>query len=197
MLPTTIMLLSTLLGPPGPGGAATPEPASTAVPELLPERGPRMRLSRGFAEVVHEAGRTFWRSPVERAYLEPEGHLELGALGDLDLAWSGRGSLHLEGPGALQWTRGAFSGDGSLELFDFRSADLEVRSGGLALDLPGGVRLDMRRGAVQLVSGPAGRYLVHHLGGEAMDLAHPAPGPRGADRPNKRRNPAAAPHQPP
>ena len=173
MLPVLLLVLATDVTPPV---TAPVLDAPRRVAGLLPARGPRLRLTRGRGELVDEAGLTSYRAPLERSRLPASGHLELGALGDADLAWAGRGSLHLEGPGALAWGEAPFEPGGVLRLLDFQAADLEVRSGRLGLELPGAVHVELGRGALQVLAGSAGRYSLHHLGGEPVPVRHPGPG---------------------
>lgn len=174
------LLLLALSGPDdGPPPVTLEVPVSAPalpaeVSSLLAERGPRLRLERGRASLVDTTGLTPMYAPIERQRLSAAGHLEVGAVSELDLSWSGHGSLHMVGSGALEWTSLPFLEGGSIDLLDFRLADLEVRTGRLWLGLPGDVHLELRRGAVQLVGLSSGRYELRHLGGEPARIVQPS-----------------------
>src|SRR5262245_16235862 len=87
----------------------------------------------------------------EHALAGAEAWVETSAASAIGLVWRGQAGMKLAGPAAFQLERGP-----ALDLERFRTAEIEVRRGKLALEIAGVGWLELGAGALELASLPDG-----------------------------------------
>ncbi|MFT7484994.1 MAG: hypothetical protein ACI9F9_000840, partial [Candidatus Paceibacteria bacterium] len=98
------------------------------------------------------------------------GHLEVAPGSKASVRWQGAGSVSLVGPASVAWQAPEGSGTVRLEFSSIGTADIEVRSTPMRVDLPGAWRLQLNSGA----------YSVYCMGGGGVELVHRAGHPARA-----------------
>jgi hypothetical protein len=148
-----------------PGG----RPASTAGPLGAEATGKDLPTPPVFARLAVHAGRAtlvqgeaiaILTRVSARRDVRGEAYVEIGVLGELELAWPGAASLRVSGPAALEW-----GPSGDLRVLRAARLELEVRRGVRAVDLPGGWAVDVGRGAIGAAERATGDWLVENRGG--------------------------------
>jgi hypothetical protein len=129
-----------------------------------------VRVTGGRAELV--LGReplALTPSACPRALAAPA-YVELGARSTLELRWSGLASAAISGPAALEVGPGERP---RLQLLRLARAEIEVRRGTLALELPGGGLLALAHCALGLRALSDGRIELQHRGGAPVRILRP------------------------
>jgi hypothetical protein len=125
-----------------------------------------LRVSAGTAEVV-EADRVHALAPRSGAHaLADAAWLECGPRSALDVAWRGLASARITGAAALALGPGRV-----LAVERYEVLELEVRRGGLALELPELGRLELPAGVLQVRALSAGVHQLTNRGGTVLELA--------------------------
>ncbi|MEM7309246.1 MAG: hypothetical protein AAF682_21355 [Planctomycetota bacterium] len=187
MLPALALLLCALpVGQQAPDAAAPVADVRKELP-LRPPAESMLRIHRGGVWLVRgESIERLTRVDGSRR-VEGAAYIELGAGGEIELAWPGLASLRVTGPAALEWTPSASApNEGAVQLYRFRRLEAEVRRGRRDLRLPQGWNLSLARGAVHAEERVTGDVLVHHRGGADAHLTSRAQ--REAKLPDKVRS---------
>jgi hypothetical protein len=127
-----------------------------------------LRVSAGTAEVV-EAGRVHALAPRSGAReVAGAAWLECGPRSTLDVAWRGLASARITGPATLALGPGR-----ALAVERYEVLELEVRRGGLALELPELGGFELPAGVLRVRALPAGIQELTNRGGAVLELARP------------------------
>lgn len=132
-------------------------------------------LAEGRMTLVSDTGIQGYMGFLGNTPLAPRGMVQVAATGEVELSWTGRGSLTARGSAAIGWEGSPFDSE-PLRLPEFTDVQLEARSGELAVLLPGGVLLVAERAAVELKQRSSGVFGVHQVAGEPVLVVVPAPG---------------------
>ena len=155
------------LAPPTDEPPALP-PASPAVVRVL---SGRMSLVQG--ETIRT--RTKGSAPLR---VEGGAYLECGPASEVEISWRGRCSLRIRGSAALEWE--AAPGDPAtphLRVVRSTRLDVEVRRGGMELDLPHGWTMEVERAVLGLRELPDGTLEIRHHGGRSVRVRSRVPRP--------------------
>jgi hypothetical protein len=168
-----------------------PEPAFALADRSV---GPvRIEVVDGRAQLVTAAQIEYLVADAPPLTVSDSGHLTVRASSRVRLTWSGRASVLVHGPAALEWRapdprKGADdasnrAGAEALELaiVELGELDVEVRRGTLQLSLPESWRATLRGVAVQLTALPSGAVEFVHHAGPPIELEWT--GERSASRP--------------
>jgi hypothetical protein len=134
----------------------------------------------GRVEFVGADGRVRLIARGERLVTGGPSYLEAGAGASVEIAWPTLGSVRLEGPCVVEWDAPVMNGtvpELALRITTLCNAEFELRAAVLALELPGGWRVNTRNSAFRCSSTQGGRVQVAARAGAALVIDGPRHGP--------------------
>jgi len=124
-------------------------------------------------ETIHT--RTKGSAPLR---VEGGAYLECGPTAEVEIAWRGRGSLRITGSASLEWEGSPEDPDAPLvRVVSFTGLDVEVRRGGMELDLPHGWNVELERAVLGLRELPDATLEIRHHGGRSVRVRSRVPRP--------------------
>jgi len=134
-----------------------------------------IRVETGRARVATDAETLSLLAGARELRVAGPLHCELGIGSRTTVRWGGLGSATVDGKASFGVrTRAEEPEKPSLAFHFFRTAELELRRGSLAVALPNGWSLDLERGALSLRELVDGRIEVTNRGGKTLLLVGPA-----------------------
>jgi len=143
----------------------------------------RVEVLEGQVALASSAGvRTLAREPARATTClgSEAGFVDVPAGSRVRLSFPGSGSLVLGGAAQFEWTPSS-SGAWHWQLIELGTAHLELRGGGVDLELPGGWAGRVQSAALWGEGLPSGELLIRHDGGRTLSLTSRSAGlgPRG------------------
>ncbi|MDE0896315.1 MAG: hypothetical protein OSB10_06990, partial [Planctomycetota bacterium] len=156
---TLFVALAPLSGNPESDTGPSPVPNTLIeFASLVASKGPSFSLASGRGTLVADGSVESLATSPTRRDLPRSGHFELEAISEMELRWTGKGSMKFEGPAAFDWEGDPFgdsSGD-SFRLIQVSDIYLEIRRGPMVLGLPGQVELTVASGILQIEKSSSG-----------------------------------------
>jgi hypothetical protein len=107
-------------------------------------------------------------------------YVECGPAAKVAVSWRGLSSLRMSGSTALEWEIDPAAPDHPrVRVVRPGILELEVRRGGVTVELPGAWRLEMAACALQVRERPGGGLELLHHGGEAVSIESLVERPKG------------------
>ncbi len=145
------------------------QPFQEAAPASTPAQ---VVLMGGRAELVPGSGRPLALQANRPQLVHDWGYLEVAAASQVRLSWAGIGGVVFEGPAIVEWGSHLPGWSGvNLAFHELAGgAQVELRQGGLDLDLPGAWSLEASRGAFFVRERSSGDIELDHHGGEPITV---------------------------